>query len=380
MLKQLSNMVLLATLAATTVNPLAAVEALASDGPLVRVKDIADIEGVRSNMLIGYGLAVGLAGTGDSSNGVPFTRQTLVNILERLGLNTKDTAAQLKSKNIAAVMVTARLPSFARQGGYLDVNVSSLGDAKSLEGAQLLATPLVGADGNTYAVAQGAVVIGGFTAEGKGGTVTKNHPTSGRVANGAIVERETGFELADMKQLRLVLKNPDFTTAERLSNTVNKSFNAEVAHAIDNHTVDVKLPARYDAYKVPAIDKIENLTMRPDTKARVVIDEKTGAIVMGEDVRLSTVAISHANLTVRITELPQVSQPNALAKGETKTVERTSIDIKEGDGHFNMLRQQATLADLVNGLNSLGVKPRDIISILQTIKAAGAMQADIEML
>ena len=352
----------------------------ASEGPTVRIKDIADIEGVRGNSLIGYGLVVGLSGTGDSSNSIPFTRQTLINMLERLGLNAKAQQDALKSKNVAAVMVTAELPAFARQGARIDVSVASLGDAKSLEGGMLVVTPLIGADGETYAVAQGSLVIGGFSAEGAGGTVTKNHTTVGRVANGAIVEKEDGFELDQMDKVRLILRNPDFTTAMRISEAVNKNFGETVSKAVDPHTVDVRLPGRYSQYKVAAIQKIENLHVTPDIAARVVIDEKTGTIVMGEDVRLSTVAISHSNLTIRVTELPQVSQPNAFGEGETTEVPRTDIQVDEAHGHFRVLKKEATLADLVDGLNSLGVKPRDIISILQSIKAAGAMQAEIHLL
>lgn len=349
--------------------------------PSVRIKDIADFEGVRTNALIGYGLVVGLAGTGDSANSVPFTNQTLINMLERLGLNSREAQDTLKTKNVAAVMVTANLPPFARQGSKIDTTVSSLGDAKSLEGGMLLVTPLLGADGNTYAVAQGSLIIGGFTAEGDGGTVSKNHTTVGRIASGAIVEREVGYELADMKRTRLILRNPDFTTSLRMSEAVNKAFNAPISVARDNHTVDINLPERYDANTlVAAIQRIENLRVRPDIVARVVIDEKTGAIVMGEDVRISDVAISHANLTIRVNELAQAAQPAPLAQGETAILNRTNIDVDEGDGKFRVLQTGASLADLVNGLNSIGVKPRDIISILQTIKAAGALQADIVLM
>ncbi|MBI1363573.1 MAG: flagellar basal body P-ring protein FlgI [Proteobacteria bacterium] len=349
--------------------------------PSVRIKDIADFEGVRNNVLIGYGLVVGLAGTGDSANSVPFTNQTLINILERMGLNSRDFQSTLKTKNVAAVMVTANLPPFARQGSKIDATVSSLGDAKSLEGGMLLVTPLLAADGNTYAVAQGSLIIGGFSAEGDSGTVSKNHTTVGRIASGAIVEREIGFELADMKRTRLILRNPDFTTSLRMSEAINKAFNAPVSVARDNHTVDVALPERYDGNTmVAAIQRIENLRVRPDIVARVVIDEKTGAIVMGEDVRISDVAISHANLTIRVNELAQASQPGPLSQGNTEVLNRTNIDVDEGNGKFRVLETGASLADLVNGLNSLGVKPRDIISILQTIKAAGALQADIVLM
>lgn len=351
----------------------------AVQSPEVRIKDIANIQGVRANILIGYGLIVGLSGTGDSAG--PITRQTMANILERLGLNTKDQIEQIESENVAAVMVTAELPPFARQGTRIDVTVSSLGDADSLEGGQLLATPLMGADGNTYAVAQGAIILGGFTAEGRGGTVTKNHTTAGRIADGAIVEKEIDFNLADLKDLRLVLKNPDLTTAMRISDAINQEFGEAISKAVDSSTVDVNLPARYDQYRIPALEKIEATMVRPDMEAIVAIDEKTGTIVMGEDVRLSTVAISHSNLTIRVTELPQASQPGAFADaGDTAILDRTNIEIEEDQGKFSVMEKSATLADLVRGLNALGVKPRDVISILQTIKAAGAMQARIKLL
>lgn len=349
-----------------------------TQGPEVRIKDIASIQGVRYNILIGYGLVVGLSGTGDSTG--PITRQTLTNILERLGLNTKDQISEIESENVAAVMVTAELPPFARQGTRIDVTVSSLGDADSLEGGQLMATPLMGADGNTYAVAQGAILLGGFTAEGRGGTVTKNHTTAGRIADGAIVEREMDFNLADMENLRLILKNPDLTTAMRVSDAINEEFGEPLSKAVDSSTVDVFLPARYDEYRIPALEKIERIMVRPDMEAVVAIDEKTGTIVMGEDVRISTVAISHANLTIRVTELPQASQPGAFSEGDTAVLDRTSIEIEEGQGKFSVMEKTATLADLVRGLNALGVKPRDIISVLQTIKAAGAMQARMKLL
>lgn len=347
----------------------------------VRVKDIADFEGVRTNTLIGYGLVVGLAGTGDSSNSVPFTRQTLVNVLEKMGVNSKEQENSLRMKNVAAVMVTADLPAFARQGGRVDVNVASLGDADSLEGGQLLATPLIAADGNTYAIAQGPLVLGGFTATADSGSVSKNHATAGRIAGGAVVEREVGFELADLERLRLMLRNPDFSTANRIANAINTSFAEAVAVPRDNGTVDINLPARYRAELVSSIDKIGHTTVNPDDVARIVIDEKTGTVVVGEDVKISKVAISHANLTVRITEAEQVSQPNALSTGTTKTVKRSNVEIEEThNGGFKTLETGVSLASLVDSLNKLGVPPRDIISMIQSIKASGAIQAELKLL
>lgn len=353
----------------------------------VRIKDIADIEGIRENMLIGYGLVVGLNGTGDSANGIPFTKQTLVNMLERLGVNSRDVADQLKTKNVAAVMVTARMPSLARQGSKLDITVSSLGDAKSLEGGLLLATPLTAADGETYAVAQGSIVVGGFTAEGNAGSINKNHPTVGRVADGAVVERETGFELADLgTTMRLILRSPDFTTATRTAEVINKVLGANSSTAIDNATIDIALPVSATTNVVTALHTIENLRVEPASKARIIIDEKTGTIVMGEDVRISNVAISHANLVIKVQEEFDASQPNFTFNlaGETVVLPRTSIEVEVDDnpdhGKFEILDGGASLAELVKGLNALGVKPRDVISILQNIKAAGAIQAELEVL
>ena len=374
----LRKFILVATLATLTGLGATPLSYGQTKNPEVRIKDIASIQGVRSNILIGYGLMVGLSGTGDSAG--PITRQTIGNTLERLGLNAKDQLDEIEGENMAAVMVTAELPPFARQGTRIDVTVSSIGDADSLEGGQLLATPLMAADGNTYAVAQGAIILGGFTAEGRGGTVTKNHTTAGRIADGAMVEKEVDFNLSDIKNLRLILKNPDLTTSIRISDAINEEFGEPISRAVDSSTVDINLPARYDDYRIPALEKIEKVMVRPDMEAVVAIDEKTGTIVMGEDVRLSTVAISHANLIIRVTELPQAVQPGAFAEGNTEVIERTNLEILEDQGKFSVLEKTATLADLVRGLNALGVNPRDVISILQTIKAAGAMQARIKLL
>ncbi len=354
--------------------------------PMVKVKDLADIEGVRENNLVGYGLVVGLAGTGDSPNAIPFTRQSLANMLERLGVNAKDVLDKIKTKNVAAVMVTAKLPSLARQGTRIDVTVSSLGDSKSLEGGLLLATPLSGPDGQTYAVAQGAMVVGGFQATGKdGSSVSKNHTTVARIAEGATVEKETGFELAELGDtLRFTLRQPDFTTATRLKDAINAAFKEKLANATDNGRVDVTVPDRYKKELSGMIGKIQSLHVEPSLEARVVIDEKTGTIVMGEDVRIAPVAISHANLTIKITEETKVSQPFSFnVAGETVAVDSTKnikVDDDANKGKFTMLRGGANLSDLVSGLNALGVKPRDVISILQNIKAAGALNAELMVL
>lgn len=354
--------------------------------PMAKVKDLADIEGVRENVLVGYGIVVGLAGTGDSANGIPFTRQTLANMLERLGVNAKDILSQIKTKNVAAVMVTAKMPSLARQGGKIDVTVSSMGDAKSLEGGMLLATPLVAANGETYAVAQGAMVVGGFQATGKdGSSISRNHTTVARIAEGAVVEKETGFELSQLgDEVKFVLRQPDFSTAMRLKEAVNAAFKEELAATADNAMVKVKVPARYKNELAAILEKIENLKIEPSVEARVVIDEKTGTIVMGENVRIAPVAISHANLTIKITEEKAVSQPFSFnMAGETVKVDKTKsikVDDDANHGKFSMLNAGASLADLVSGLNALGVKPRDVISILQNIKAAGALQAELVVL
>lgn len=345
-----------------------------------RIKDIADIEGVRNNALIGYGLVVGLAGTGDSSNSIPFTVQSMVNMLEKFGVNSKADLDSIRMENVAAVMVTAELPSFARQGSKIDVVVASLGDAESLEGGQLLATPLIAADGNAYAIAQGALVVGGFTAKSGSDSVSKNHLTSAKIADGGVVERELGFDLKDLKKLRFILRNPDFTTALRIKDEINKSFKEDIATAKDNATVDVKVPARYQDYLVSAIDKIQNLKVVPDRVAKVVVDEKTGTIVMGDDVKISKVAISHANLTIRVTAVKEASQPNALAEGQTTVVENQNVEVEEEIGKFKEVGDNVALSDLIEGLNALGVSPRDTISILQSIKASGALQAEIKLI
>lgn len=342
-----------------------------------RIKDIADFQGIRENMLVGYGLVVGLNGTGDTLRNSPFTRQSLVAMLERLGVNTR--SSTLATRNVAAVMVTSNLPAFAKQGNRIDVTISALGDAQNLRGGTLLVTPLMGADGEVYAVSQGPVAVAGFTAQGQAGSVTKGIPTTGRIANGAIVERELGFDLASMETVQISLRNPDLTTARRVAGVINDRFNALVARATDPATVLLVPGPDQRGDIVNLLTEIEQLQVEPDQTARVVIDELSGVIVMGRDVRVDDVAIAQGNLTVRVTETPQVSQPNAFAtQGQTVTVPRTDIEIDEGeDNRMMMLKSGVSLQDLVDGLNALGVGPRDLISILQTIKAAGALQAEI---
>ncbi len=345
-----------------------------------RIKDVADFEGVRDNLLVGYGLVVGLNGTGDNLGSAVFTRESLIGMLQRLGINAR--SEDLDTDNVAAVMITADLPPFSRQGTRIDVQVSALGDSESLLGGTLLVTPLLGADGEVYAVAQGQVAVAGFSAAGNAETVVKGVPTSGRIANGAIIERELGFELEQLRSVKLSLRNPDLTTARRIANAINGFTGEPSARPTDPTTVQISLPARYNGDVVALMTDIEQLRVRTDQPARVVIDEASGIIVMGENVRISTVAIAQGNLTIRITETPQVSQPNAFSNtGNTEVVDRTEIQVDEdGDERLAVVPAGVSLQELVNGLNALGIGPRDMISILQAIKAAGALQAEIEVL
>ncbi len=343
-----------------------------------RIKDLADVEGIRDNMLIGYGLVVGLNQTGDSLKNAPFTQQALQTMLERLGVNTR--GASINTKDVAAVMVTANLAPFAAQGSHMDVIVSALGDAKNLMGGALLATPLLAADGQVYGLAQGPVALGGFSAQGAAASVTRGVPTSGRISNGAIVEREIGFTLANAQSLRLSLRNPDFTTAQRMAQAINRYLGTPAATATNPSTVNLLRPATYTDI-VSLLTDVEQLRVEPDSPAKVVIDEQTGVIVMGSNVRISTVAIAQGNLTIRVTETPQVSQPQPFSMGgQTQVVPRTDIQVDEEMGkQLILLNEGVDLQELVNGLNALGVGPRDMISILQAIKAAGALQAEIQV-
>ncbi|MGF1608281.1 MAG: flagellar basal body P-ring protein FlgI [Kiloniellales bacterium] len=345
-----------------------------------RIKDIADFEGIRENLLIGYGLVVGLDGTGDNLNSSPFTRESLIGMLQRLGVNARD--ANLDTDNVAAVMVTANLPPFARQGSRIDVSISALGDAESLLGGTLLVTPMLGADGEIYAVAQGSVAIGGFAARGNAQSVTKGVPTAGRIANGAIIEREIGFEMAALQSIKISLRNPDLTTARRVANAINGFVGTPSAQPLDPGTVMLTVPPRYQGNAVALLTDVEQLRVQADQIARVVIDESSGVIVMGENVRISTVAIAQGNLTIRITETPQVSQPSPFsATGDTVVVDRTDIEVSEDvDRRLAVLPAGVSLQELVNGLNALGIGPRDMITILQAVKASGALQAQIEVM
>lgn len=347
-----------------------------------RIKDIVAIEGVRDNLLVGYGLVVGLNGSGDTLANAPFTTQSLVGMLERLGVNTRNDIDSLNTANVAAVMVTSTLPAFARQGSRIDISVSALGDATSLRGGTLLVTPMLGADGEVYSVAQGPLVVEGFSAQGNAQTVIKGVPTTARIPSGAIVEREIMFDLAALTQVHLNLRNPDFTTSQRIAQSINGLLGNGSASVLDPATVRVKVPSAFAGNTIGMLTEIEQLQVTPDQVARVVIAEHSGVIVMGQDVKISTVAIAQGNLTIRITETPQVSQPNAFAaQGTTTTVDRSNIEIDEdSDKRLAVLDPGITLQELVNGLNALGIGPRDMISILQTIKAAGALQAEIEVI
>ena len=346
----------------------------------MRIKDIVDIRAVRPNQLVGYGLVIGLQGTGDTLRNAPFTQQSLIGMLERLGVNTRGTT--LKTANVAAVMVSANLPAFAAQGTRIDVTVSALGDATNLQGGVLLVTPLMGADGQVYAVAQGSVATGGFAAKGEGASVVRGVPTNARIANGAIVERELEFQLADLRALRLSLRNPDLTTAQRVAAAINTYLGLGTARADNPTTVQLTVPAGYRGGVVGLLTDIEQLRVQPDLAARVVIDEASGVIVMGQDVRVSQVAIAQGNLTISVNETPQVSQPNPFAtQGDTVVVPRTDVEVdEEGGRQLGIIDGSISLKELVDGLNALGVSPRDMITILQAIKSAGALQAEIEVM
>lgn len=361
--------------AAAMMAPVTALPAWA--GP--RIKDIADFEGVRENQLIGYGLVVGLAGTGDSLRNATFARQSLAAMLERMGVNVPE--ASLNTRNVAAVMVTANLPPFATQGSRIDVTVSALGDARSLAGGQLLVTPLMGADQQVYAVAQGPLAIGGFQATGgSGSSVTRGVPTAGRIPSGALVEREINWDIASQQQLRLALRNPDFTTAQRIADAINQVIGPDTARPANPGTIVLQRPANFQGDMVQLIGRIESLEVEVDTPARIVIDESSGIVVMGENVKVSTVAIAQGNLTISIQEDPFVSQPAPLSRGETVLAPSTNIEVAEDEGGLVVVPGGVPLRQLVNGLNALGVSPRDMISILQALKAAGAIQAEIEVM
>ncbi len=341
-----------------------------------RIKDIVNVENVRSNKLIGYGLVVGLNGTGDNFGSSKFTEQSMQTLLTNFGVNARN--MDLSSKNVAAVMVTAELQSFAASGSSLDIVVSSIGDAKSLQGGVLLATNLLALNGVEYAVAQGPISIGGYKAEGRAASITTGIPTGGRIANGGIVERELPLDFANRSSLKLNLKNPDFTTAKRIARTINSFLASNIAVAVNPNTVQITRARSYQGSMVDLITEIEQLRVTVDQVARVLIDEQTGIIVMGGNVRVSQVAIAQGNLTIAISEAPIVSQPAPFSDGVTTELPRTEISVNDnGDKTLAVLEQSISLAELVDGLNALGIGPRDLISILQSIKALGALQAEL---
>jgi flagellar P-ring protein precursor FlgI len=345
----------------------------------VMLRDLVSVQGVRSNQLVGYGLVIGLGGTGDTLRNSQFTQQSLTAMLERMGVNVA--GQQLQTRNTAAVVVTATLPPFSRQGSPIDVEVSSLGDAKSLQGGTLMVTPLIGADGEAYAVAQGPVIVGGFQASGAAQSVKQGVQTSGRLPGGATVEREMPNTLDDLATLRLALHSPDFTTANRIEQAINAKLGGHAAAAADLGTVDVRVPASFSHRITALLAQIERIEVKPDEPARVVIDEKSGTIVVGAEVKLDPVAVAHGNLTVRVTESAQVSQPGPLSRGRTAVVPKTDIDVNEhAERNLHLMAKAATLKDLVEGLNALGLGPRDLIQVLNALKAAGALHAELDFI
>jgi flagellar P-ring protein precursor FlgI len=344
----------------------------------VRLKDISSLEGMRSNQLIGYGLVVGLDGTGDGST-TKFTVQSLINMMERLGIHALPD--QVKVKNVAAVMVTADLPPFARDGNKVDVLVSSIGDATSLQGGTLLLTALKGVDNRIYALAQGPLLVGGFASSGAaGGGVQKNHPTVARIPGGASVEREVPFHFAMMKDLVISLNDPDFTTAMRVTEAINSKLGKSLASPLDAGTVRIEVPEGMRKNLVGLVASLQQIDIEPDSTARVILDERTGTVVMGRDVRISSVAIAHGNLSVTIKEDKTVSQPAPFSKGQTVVTPQSNVKVKEDQKKLMVVPEGTSLGEVVKGLNAIGVSPRDLISIFQAIKAAGALQADLEII
>lgn len=340
-----------------------------------RIKDLVEIDGVRGNDLLGYGLVVGLNNSGDSLRNSPFTEDAIVNLLERLGVNV--TGEQIRARNVAAVLVTATLPPFSRAGGQVDVTVSAIGDARSLLGGTLVMTPLNAADGQIYAVAQGSIIAGGITAEGEAASVTQGVPTAGLIPGGARVEREVAFDFTQMRDIRLALRNPDFTTAARIEAAINRDVGARVASMVDSGTVRLDLATFGIDTPARLIAQIENIEVQTATKARVVVDQRSGTIILGSDVRISRVAVTQGNLTLRVEETPLVVQPNPFADGRTVVIPRTDASIEEDPGNgLAIVENSVSLPEVVAGLNALGVSAQDMIDILKSIKAAGALHAE----
>jgi flagellar P-ring protein precursor FlgI len=341
-----------------------------------RIKDVSKVQGVRDNQLIGYGLVFGLAGTGDSNKSVN-TIQSIVNMLRSFGVVVDQTT--LQSKNVAAVMISAKLPAFVKPGDTIDVTASSMGDAKSLAGGTLIQTPLRAANGAVYAVAQGAVATGGFSTGGSGANVQKNFPTVGLITSGAIVEREVPFQLGANGQLNLALNRPDFTTATRIAEAITQRFGT-IAAARDPGTVSISVPPMYARDMVGFVASIEELRIKPDEVARVIINERTGTIVMGSNVSIDEVAVAQGGLTIKITKTRDVSQPNAFSQGRTTTTPKQTVNAQETNANLLVLPSTASVGDVVAALNSVGATPRDIITILQAMKAAGALHAEMELI
>ena len=356
--------------------------AVSSNDPLVRIGDLTRISGVRTNQLSGYGIVVGLNGTGDSSSSLA-TVQSMANMLNRYGIEVD--SGQVESQNLAAVMVTATLPAYAYNGDQIDVTVSSIGDADSIQGGTLLQTPLQAANGDIYAVAQGPISIGGYNVQGGGGNSQRqNHPTVGRIPNGALVEREIEADF-DQEEFTYILEEPNFTTAKYMAQAINDHFkfvqsDSDLAHPLNAARVEVNVPDQYKEQVVDYISQINNLEIRSNMDAKVVINERTGTIVMGHKVRISTVSVAHGNLTVTISTTEEVSQPEEFSDGETEVTENTDITVEEEEGHMTVVESKGTIQDLVTALNTIGASPRDIIAIIQQIKEAGALYADLEIM
>lgn len=366
-------MLLFAPLMAPLLAMLVPVAALAAP----RIKDIVDVENVRPNQLVGYGLVVGLAGTGDRIRNVPFTEESMQAMLERMGVNIRGT--RMQTQNVAAVSISATMPPFARAGSQIDVQISSLGDATSLQGGTLLVSSLRALDGEIYAVAQGPVALSGFKAQGAGASITRGVSTSARIAGGAIVEREVNFAFKSATSLKLALKNPDFTTAQHIAAVINARFGG-AAEVLDPATVEIAARGGFSGSLISLVSAIENLEVTVDQRARIVINEASGTVVMGTDVQISPVAIAQGGLTISISESPVASQPAPLSNGTTAILPRTKIAVDDGGGRsLALLTGGTSLKSLVSGLNRLGVSPRDLITILQAVKSAGALQAEIEV-
>ncbi|MFO0687159.1 MAG: flagellar basal body P-ring protein FlgI [Myxococcota bacterium] len=340
-----------------------------------RMKDVASVKGVRANQVIGYGLVVGLRGTGDKQQ-TQFTVQSLRSMLAKMGVAIDPKLIRIA--NVAAVMVTAKLPAFARTGSTIDVVVSSMGDASSLKGGTLLMTPLVGGDGQIYAVAQGPLAVGGFSAEGSGSSVSQNHPTVGTVVGGATVEREVGYSMVGQNEFEIALHQPDFTTAMRAAARINEEFDGPVAVARDAGTLDVTLPEAYQKDAVGFMARVEMLEIAPDRAARIILNERTGTVVMGDAVRVATVAVAHGNLTVVVDQMNDVSQPGPFSNGTTTPVQNSAISTTQDESQLSVIEETLTIGDLVRALNAMGTTPTDLVSIIQAIKAAGALSADVE--